>query len=116
MIVECIVGLTIIKVNCKIRKINYNKIFDTILVSIPSAFIGGRVYHVVTNIDLYKNNIIDVFNINHGGIDHAGIILGILMGSYVYRKVKKESFFEFIIVTIPVVFLIKIFNDNILLK
>lgn len=109
-------GLIIIKINCKIRKINYNKIFDTILVSIPSAFIGGRVYHVITNIDLYKNNIIDVLNINHGGIDNIGIVIGILMGSYVYRKVKKESFFDFLIVTIPVVILIKIFNDNILLK
>jgi phosphatidylglycerol:prolipoprotein diacylglycerol transferase len=39
------------------------------------AIIGGRIYYVVFNFDLYRDNFVDVFKIWHGGIAFYGVMI-----------------------------------------
>lgn len=85
----------------RLRNVEFNRIFDTLLVSLPAALLGGRIYHVLINIDKYKVNILDMLNINKGGFDIAGIILGAFLGAWLYIVYKKYSLLEFLDIIAP---------------
>lgn len=101
MILKIVLIFMLIVLCCKLRKIDFNSIFDTMIVSIPSAFLGGRIYHVVMNIDKYKLNIIDMLNISKGGFDNIGMIIGIFIGSWLYTVYKKYSLLDFMDIIAP---------------
>lgn len=84
---------------CRLRNVEFNKIFDTLLAALPAALLGGRIYHILINIDEYKGSIIDMLNINKGGFDTVGIILGAFLGGWLYIIYKKYSLLEFLDVT-----------------
>jgi prolipoprotein diacylglyceryl transferase len=73
--------------------------FETIaLVMVVTGFIGARIYHVVTEHDLYFGNgqpFWHVFAIWNGGIGIIGGIAGGAIGAYVMCRVKKMSFASF---------------------
>ena len=71
------------------------------LISFPIAIIGARAYYVVFEFSLYKDNLIEVFNIRQGGLAiHGGIIFGML-AAYIYTRHKKESLLKFVDVAAP---------------
>jgi phosphatidylglycerol:prolipoprotein diacylglycerol transferase len=73
------------------KKFKFEKdfIFDLAFWLVIFGIIGARLYYVVFNFNLYKNDLIGIFKIWNGGLAiHGGIIAG-LITLLVYCRVKK---------------------------
>ncbi|EQB22004.1 MULTISPECIES: prolipoprotein diacylglyceryl transferase [Dehalobacter] len=80
--------------------IKQNDVNDFLLVVTPLAIIGARLYYVVFEWSYYKNNLLEVFNIHHGGLAIYGGILTAVLTAYVFtkkRKINTLKFFDFFI-------------------
>lgn len=70
------------------KKYNYPKdfLFNLCFWAIIFGFIGARIYYVLFNFDIYKNDPISIFKIWEGGLAiHGGLIAG-FMTMYLYCK------------------------------
>ncbi|WP_459195411.1 prolipoprotein diacylglyceryl transferase [Wukongibacter baidiensis] len=71
-----------------------NLIIDFILVMIPSAIIGARLYYVIFDWSQYNGDIMRMINIREGGLAiHGGVIGGVIAG-ILYTRVKKIDFWQ----------------------
>ena len=96
-----VLGISIANYNCKWREIDYDNLLNIVLLSLPIGIIGARLYYVVFEFENYKNNIIEAFNIRHGGLAiHGGLIFAIGT-ALVYTKIKKLPFIKFADVAAP---------------
>ncbi len=80
--------ITIIMVIAEAKKFNISKdfAFNLSFWVIIFGLIGARLYYVVFNYSLYKDNILDIFKIWEGGLAiHGGLIAGFIT-LYVYSK------------------------------
>lgn len=68
---------------------------EAIIYCIIFGLIFARVYYVIFSWEYFKNHLNEVFYIRNGGIAIYGGIIGGLISSYIYTKVKKINFFEF---------------------
>ncbi|WP_032123226.1 prolipoprotein diacylglyceryl transferase [Clostridium amazonitimonense] len=100
-----IIGLIIASYNCKIKRVNFDNVIDTFLISFPIAIIGARLYYVAFEFENYRHNLASIFNFRGGGLAiHGGVIFGILT-AYIYSKRKKFDFFGMIDVVAPSIIL-----------
>lgn len=80
--------------------IRQNDIIDLLLVVTPLSIIGARLYYIVFEWSNYKNNLLEVFNIRHGGLAIYGGILTAVIVAYIFtkkRKINTWKFFDFLI-------------------
>lgn len=73
------------------KKKGYRKelIFDLGFYVVLFGIIGARIYYVIFNFNLYKNNLIEILEIYNGGLAiHGGIIAG-LITTFIFCKKKK---------------------------
>ncbi len=76
------------------KNISEDDILNIILLVIPSAIVGARLYYVIFEWQSYKDNIISILNIREGGLAiHGGVIAGLIAG-FIYVKKKKLMFFK----------------------
>ena len=66
-----------------------DNIIDMLICAVPSAVIGARVYYVIFNFSLYKDNLWDIFKIRDGGLAIYGAIIFAVLAVIIYCKVKK---------------------------
>lgn len=86
-----LIGLLIVKKEVVKTKFDKGFIFDLIFYLIPVAIVGARIYYVIFNYSVFKDNFIDVFKIWEGGLAiYGAVIAGILFTIY-YCKKKKQS-------------------------
>lgn len=86
-----LIGLLIVKKEVVKTKLDKDFIFDLIFYLIPVAIIGARIYYVIFNYSVFKDNFIDIFKIWEGGLAiYGAVIAGILFTIY-YCKKKKQS-------------------------
>jgi len=64
---------------------------NALICAVPAAIISARLYYVIFNYSLYKDNFWDVFKIWTGGIAVYGSIIGAVIGVLIYCHVKKTS-------------------------
>lgn len=80
---------------CKIKNISYDTILNIALIALPIGIVGARVYYVIFDWNVYKNDPIQVFNIRGGGLAiHGGLIFG-LTAALIYTYIKKIDFLTF---------------------
>lgn len=65
---------------------------DVLLIAVPSAVIGARLYYVIFNYSIFKDNFWDVFNIRSGGLAIYGAVIFAVLAVFIFCKVKKTSF------------------------
>ncbi len=65
---------------------------DLLLIGVPSAIIGARIYYVAFQWSDYKNNLAEIFMIWHGGIAIYGALIGAIIGTFFYVRAKGYSF------------------------
>lgn len=63
---------------------------------ILSGVIGARLFHVIDYFEYYSKNIIQILLINKGGLGIYGAILGGILGSLAYFKLKGGNFGTYI--------------------
>ncbi len=69
-----------------------DNIIDVLIWALPAGIVGARIYYVIFNPSLYKDNFWDVFKIWNGGLAIYGGIIGAIIAIYVCSKVKKIKF------------------------
>ncbi len=67
---------------------------DFALYAIIFSIIGARLYYVIFDWDLYKDNPIEIFNLRAGGLAIYGGIIGAVLTLIVFTKIRKVSFFS----------------------
>ncbi len=68
---------------------NPDNFWDMGMIGILAGVVGARIYYVIFAWDNYKDNLLEIFNLRHGGLAIYGGIIGGFLGVYVYGKVKK---------------------------
>lgn len=68
--------------------------FDMGMLAIFSALIGARAYYVVFAWENYKNNLLEIFNLRHGGLAIYGGVIGGAVAVYMFARMKKQKFLQ----------------------
>lgn len=85
------------------RKFNLPKdfVFDLGFWVVIFGIIGARLYYVIFNFGLYKNDLLEIFKVWNGGLAiHGGIIAG-LITLIIYCKIRKVSPFRMADIVAP---------------
>lgn len=90
-----IVAMFISYKNSKTLNLDTETFMDSFFYMIVFGIIGARIYYVAFNFDLYKNDLLSVFNLREGGIAIYGAVILGAIALYVYTKVKKSKFFDY---------------------
>jgi phosphatidylglycerol:prolipoprotein diacylglycerol transferase len=67
-------------------------LLDLLLLTIPLALIGARLYYVVFRLDYYGRYPLDVFKIWEGGLAIHGGVLGGILAVYLFTRWKRVKF------------------------
>ncbi|SMF92528.1 Prolipoprotein diacylglyceryl transferase [Paenibacillus uliginis N3/975] len=67
---------------------------DLLLLGVPSAIIGARIYYVAFKWEDYKDNFLDVFKIWNGGIAIYGALIGAIICAIIYVRYKGYKFWR----------------------
>lgn len=76
-------------------------IWDFAIYAIIFSIIGARIYYVVFQWDMYKNNLISILNLRNGGLAIYGAVIAAFTTLWVYCKVKKCSFLQLADICVP---------------
>lgn len=96
-----LVGLLLAVQEGKRFKIAPDFFMDMLLIGVPSAIIGARIYYVAFQWEDYKNNLAEVFMIWHGGIAIYGALIGAIISAYFYFKAKGYPFWRIVDICAP---------------
>lgn len=75
--------------------------FDLLMIGLPSALVGARIYYVAFEWHAYKDNFLEVFMIWHGGIAIYGALIGAILAAAVYTRRKGYSFLRIVDICAP---------------
>ena len=83
------VAIAVAIVLAKKYGVSSETIYDIVIFGTPSAIVCARLYYVIFEWESYAQNPIDIFKIWNGGIAIYGAIIGAVVSSLIYCKVKK---------------------------
>lgn len=107
--ITCFVGYVWIERRAKQRGVVRDDIERLVLFVVPSAIVGARVHHVLTDWFLYKNNIWAVFAVHEGGLGLWGaLILSCTVGVLVARYYRIDVVAVLEAVSVPLIFMLGI--------
>ena len=69
--------------------LSQDNLIDMLICAVPSAIVGSRLYYVIFNYSIFKDNFWSVFDIRSGGLAIYGAIIGAAIAVIIYCKVKK---------------------------
>ena len=73
---------------------NPDNYWDFAIYAIIFSIIGARIYYVVFAWDLYKDDLLSIFNTRRGGLAIYGAVIAAFLTLFIYTRVKKLSFFQ----------------------
>ncbi len=73
-----------------------DNVFDVIILGVPLAIIGARIYFCAFHWDLFRDDPISVLYIWEGGLGMYGVIGGAVLATVIYCKRKKLSLLAFL--------------------
>lgn len=74
---------------------------DLLLIGVPAAVIGARIYYVAFEWDNYKHSFYEMIAIWHGGIAIHGALIGAVIAAIIYTRVKKVNFWRIADIAAP---------------
>lgn len=78
---------------CKKHNLTQENITDILLYGLPSAVVCARLYYVLFELDQFES-FWDIFKIWNGGIAIYGAVIGAVISTYVYCKIKKLNVYS----------------------
>ena len=82
-------GIALASYHAAQRKIDMDKFSNLVIVTIPAAIIGARLYYVLFQWDYYAANPQEIVAVWHGGLAvHGGVIGGVLAGLLYVNRAK----------------------------
>lgn len=79
-----LVGLKLIKR----EGLSADTLLDIVIFGTPSAIIGARLYYCIFQFDQYRGNLLDIFKIWEGGLAIYGGVIGAVLSTVIYCRVK----------------------------
>lgn len=67
---------------------------DLLLIGVPSAIVGARLYYVIFTWDQYKDNWLGIFALREGGIAIHGALIGAVLAAIWYTRRKGYNFWR----------------------
>ena len=89
-----IIGAAIATVEAKRTGQNPEDYLDMGIVGVIAGIAGARIYYVIFSWDLYKDNLLSIFNLREGGLAIYGGVIGAVIAVFVMAAVKKKSPFQ----------------------
>lgn len=80
---------------CKKDGEDTEPLYDILLFGLPSAIVGARLYYVIFNYSLYRDNLTDIFKIYEGGLAIYGGVIAAVISTLIYCRVKKKNILQF---------------------
>src|ERR1700730_14666238 len=96
-----LVGLLLATKEGKRFRISPDFFMDLLLIGVPSAIVGARIYYVAFQWEDYRNNLAEVFMIWHGGIAIYGALIGAIIGAFFYIRAKGYKFWRIVDICAP---------------
>ncbi|MEW9702242.1 prolipoprotein diacylglyceryl transferase [Paenibacillus sp. SI8] len=96
-----LIGLLLVIKEGKRFRIVPDFFMDLLLIGVPSAIIGARIYYVAFQWSDYKDNLAEIFMIWHGGIAIYGALIGAIIGGYFYFRAKGYPFWRIVDICAP---------------
>lgn len=83
------------------EKVDPDIIWDFVIYAIIFSIIGARIYYVIFSWDMYKDNLLEIFNLRNGGLAIYGGVIAAFITLYVYCRIKKQSFLQIADICVP---------------
>lgn len=96
-----LLGLIIALRESERRGLDKEVFTDLILFAVPIAIISARIYYVIFQWDYYSQNPGDIIKIWNGGIAIHGALIGSVLTTVIFAKVKKVSFWKLVDIAAP---------------
>lgn len=71
---------------------NPDTYYDLAIYEVIFSIIGARLYYVIFSWDVYKDDLLSIFNLREGGLAIYGAVIAAVITAIVYAKTKKISF------------------------
>lgn len=84
-----LLGLLFVSADCEKRGASKDNVLDIALYGIISGIIGARIYYVMFSFDEFRGDLSGIFKIWEGGLAIYGGIIGAIISTTVYCKIKK---------------------------
>ena len=82
-------GIAMAMMEAKRTNQNQEDYIDIAIFGIIFGIIGARIYYVVFAWDMYKDNLLEIFNTRHGGLAIYGGVIAAVISVFVVARVKK---------------------------
>lgn len=92
-------------------RINFETLLDLCIVALLTSLATGRLVFVLNNFVLYKKDLWDILYLWQGGFSIYGAMLGVLISTYCYCKMKKIKYLELADILTPGLMFILIDNQ-----
>ena len=89
-----LIGFLIATVEAKRTGQNPEDYLDMGIVGVIAGIAGARIYYVIFSWDMYKDDLLDIFNLREGGLAIYGGVIGAVIAVFVMAAVKKKSPFQ----------------------
>ena len=68
--------------------------WDFAIYAVIFSIIGARLYYVIFEWDLYKDNLFSIFNLRQGGLAIYGGVIAAFTTLFIYARIKKQNAFR----------------------
>lgn len=100
-----LLGLLFACHGCEKRGVTKDNVWDVAMIGLVVGIIGARIYYVLFALDEFKSDWTDIFKIWNGGLAIYGGIIGAVISTLIYCRVKKISFLNMADVCCPGLFI-----------
>lgn len=89
-----LIGFLIATSEAKRTRQNPEDYLDMGIIGVIAGIAGARIFYVVFSWDMYKDNLLDVFNLREGGLAIYGGVIATIIAVFVMARVKHLSPFQ----------------------
>lgn len=86
-----LIGFLIATAEAKRTRQNPEDYLDMGIIGVIAGIAGARAFYVIFSWDMYKDNLLEIFNLRHGGLAIYGGVIGAVIAVFVLAKRKKLS-------------------------
>ena len=96
IIIGCaiLIGFLIATSEAKRTRQNPEDYLDMGIIGVIAGIVGARTYYVIFSWDMYKDNLLHIFNLREGGLAIYGGVIGAVIAVFVLAKIKHLSPFQ----------------------
>lgn len=90
--------------HCKKNAFSQDLTLDVLLVSIPCAIVGARLYYVLCNLSYYSGDLSKIVDTRSGGLAVYGGVIGAFLGTFIMCKIRRiplNTVADYCIVYVP---------------